>query len=349
MKWDYVTVKLGPLKASGLTFVEAGILDLIYHLQANQRNAVSGWCENGNEEIAQVIGVSRQTIITALNRAESIGLIERAKSGLKRTSQLYYDHFVLPFQEAQNQTKCKETLQRVKRASGVKKLDTTCKETLQEGVKKLDTTPIYSNRENKEEIKESESAGENQVVTDETLQTEEEKKETPGGAATMEIVEPTLTHDLPAPVRPDPFYRNRNAELLNVPFSVWFAAYEYKAKESFTKPVWVDLTNEERLRAMAHTPDYVAAHPDKRYRQLPDNYLLSKTFNDEIVSRHAINPAATSPNRANGHNYPAGQTNNQQPTRRKGYLAPGALSRDRQSERNPAESGISGTIRVDVE
>ncbi|ARK09063.1 hypothetical protein A6C57_01320 [Fibrella sp. ES10-3-2-2] len=86
------------------------------------------------------------------------------------------------------------------------------------------------------------------------------------------------------PPRRDPYFQ-RNAEMLNVPFSAWFALFNYNANREQAKAQWLNLTDEERTTAMAHTPAYVASRPEKQFRGFPNNYLSEKKFNNEIVKR----------------------------------------------------------------
>jgi hypothetical protein len=86
--------------------------------------------------------------------------------------------------------------------------------------------------------------------------------------------------------RTDPFLRKRNSELCNVPFSQWWALYQKGIKEDHCRVLWIQLTDSDRLKALDHTPRYVAATPQKQYRKNPENYLDEKVFNDEIIPRH---------------------------------------------------------------
>ena len=61
----------------GLTLIEYCIADAIYHLSNNPSSKVVGWCYASKEYIADMLGTSRQTIFSNLNKLLSKGLIER--------------------------------------------------------------------------------------------------------------------------------------------------------------------------------------------------------------------------------------------------------------------------------
>ncbi|WP_234733428.1 hypothetical protein [Tellurirhabdus bombi] len=90
---------------------------------------------------------------------------------------------------------------------------------------------------------------------------------------------------LEKPQRLDPNIPS-NADLVNVPFTDWWTAYDSKVREHVCRRHWIELTDEERTQAMQHTPPFVAANPNKRFRPHPLNYLIDKTFNDEIIDRN---------------------------------------------------------------
>jgi hypothetical protein len=96
-----------------------------------------------------------------------------------------------------------------------------------------------------------------------------------------------------APVRGDPFFLKRDAEQLNVPFSLWWDAYGAASAEATCRTLWIDLTDEERTKALQHTPLYIKATP-KRWRKSPINYLELKFFNEEIINRHENDPESES-------------------------------------------------------
>jgi hypothetical protein len=153
----------------------------------------------------------------------------------------------------------------------------------------------------------------------------------------------------PRPRRADPVNLNRTAESVNVPFAAWWLAYDYNAKEGYCKQVWVELTDLERTKALLHTPDYVKANPNKRFRKTPENYLIDKVFNDEIVPRHESTNTGATKGSTPRPGYPTGQARGQHQTRRKGYITADDLNRNSQSERNPGPAGVGQPIVLNVE
>lgn len=117
------------------------------------------------------------------------------------------------------------------------------------------------------------------------------------------------------------FLRNRNAEDCNVPFSRWWALYAHDTNKPYCQRLWAELTDEERLTALDHTPRYVNSQPDKSKRKLPENYLSLKTFNDEVIDR------SKSPERTSA---------NQKPVKRTSFISADDLCRDSETVGNPA-------------
>ena len=118
----------------GLTLIEYCIADAIYHLSNNPSSKVVGWCYASKEYIADMLGTSRQTIFSNLNKLLSKGLIERDDDTKHvRTTDKWYKCVVL----TRMNKDYKETLHTDK------KLDTT--------VKKLDATPTRNLTQDRQE------------------------------------------------------------------------------------------------------------------------------------------------------------------------------------------------------
>lgn len=65
----------------------------------------------------------------------------------------------------------------------------------------------------------------------------------------------------------------------------WFwNTYDKKINEPGTKFQFMRLSGPELEKIQQHLPKYVKAN-EKQFRKNPDNYLIDKTFNDEIINR----------------------------------------------------------------
>ena len=93
------------------------VVELIHFKMNDPESKTDGWCTFSRQQFANELDLSRQTIITILQKLKEKGLIEENETSFLRTSKTWFDAI----------TPCKETLQ------GVKKLDN------KKGVKKLDT------------------------------------------------------------------------------------------------------------------------------------------------------------------------------------------------------------------
>lgn len=85
----------GPRKGLGLSCNEYCIADAIYFLSKQK-----GWCYSSKEGLGQFLGVTKQTVINAIKKLVSKGLVERHKTNnqfLRTTTQWYT--FVAQFRE----------------------------------------------------------------------------------------------------------------------------------------------------------------------------------------------------------------------------------------------------------
>ena len=66
-------------------------------------------------------------------------------------------------------------------------------------------------------------------------------------------------------------------------FDRWWKMYSYSVDKEKCRVKWHNvLTFEERKRATEHTPIYVAATPDKKFRRHPYSYLTRKTWENKV-------------------------------------------------------------------
>lgn len=87
------------------------------------------------------------------------------------------------------------------------------------------------------------------------------------------------------PKRTDPFTIKSDSEKLNVPYSTWKNLYHIDGSDVLCRRLWIDLTDEERLKALAHTPKYMQSAAERWLKQ-PENYLETKLFNNRIIDRN---------------------------------------------------------------
>lgn len=148
---SYTTILHAVRKQFGLSCNEYCVADMIRGLSGNPESPVPGWCNASRGYLATELDLSRQSVITIIQKLIEKQLVEENQSKHLRSTALFYSAV----------TGCKETLQGVKKLDtltqiepeGVKNLDRGCKETLQAGcketlqggVKKLDTIIIDNN------------------------------------------------------------------------------------------------------------------------------------------------------------------------------------------------------------
>jgi biotin operon repressor len=107
---QFVSVSLEVLQEYNLSFFEAGILERVRYFSEYDESG-SGWCYVSKERLAKEFNVSRQSIIAVVDRLVKKGLFTKNQKGW------------IKINKGVKKLDCKETLH-------VKKLDTTCKETL---------------------------------------------------------------------------------------------------------------------------------------------------------------------------------------------------------------------------
>lgn len=77
----------------GLTMNEYAVIDLIFHLSSNPASAYPGWCYASKETMGKMLGLSKMTIHTILQKVLALGLVEKHKevNSLLRTTASWYD------------------------------------------------------------------------------------------------------------------------------------------------------------------------------------------------------------------------------------------------------------------
>ena len=74
------------------------VADSIYHLSANPHNKMQGWCYMGRENMAKMLGLTKDGINKIIKKLVHEGLVERPTpndtSNLVRTTEKWYDEVV---------------------------------------------------------------------------------------------------------------------------------------------------------------------------------------------------------------------------------------------------------------
>ncbi|GAB3278445.1 hypothetical protein GCM10027347_52860 [Larkinella harenae] len=124
---------------------------------------------------------------------------------------------------------------------------------------------------------------------------EPEKPSSPGSAAPPS----------PKPGKPP----KKPPQPINIPFDVWWDAYEKKIDRKPCERKWNRLTDEQRQAALAHTGPYVLSTPDVSKRKNPETYLNKESWTSEIIEYHeparqATNGTHRTNRRSNGSSQP---------------------------------------------
>ena len=88
---QYTTVLHAVRKQHELSCNEYCIADMIFHLSANPKAPVQGWCNQSRNKMADEMGLSRRTVIDIINTLAEKKLIERNEADFLRTTSLWYD------------------------------------------------------------------------------------------------------------------------------------------------------------------------------------------------------------------------------------------------------------------
>ncbi len=78
--------------------------------------------------------------------------------------------------------------------------------------------------------------------------------------------------------------RERDREDINIPFEIFWDAYDKKEDRVKCERKWNGLTDADREACMAAVPAYVQSTPDKKFRKNPATYLNNKSWTNEIIS-----------------------------------------------------------------
>lgn len=73
------------------------------------------------------------------------------------------------------------------------------------------------------------------------------------------------------------------------PFEKFWKIYGKIVGHDICQKIWMSISDETKARIMDHVVKYVESRPDKRTRRDPYNYLIKKTWEDEIISATPIN------------------------------------------------------------
>lgn len=70
---------------------------------------------------------------------------------------------------------------------------------------------------------------------------------------------------------------------MNIPFDVFWNAYDKKVEKDSCKAKWEKLSEQDRQKAIEYIPAYVKATPIKKYRKNPETFLNGRGWEDEII------------------------------------------------------------------
>jgi hypothetical protein len=75
----------------------------------------------------------------------------------------------------------------------------------------------------------------------------------------------------------------KEPEILNVPFTVFWDLYDKKEDRVKCEVKWIRLTDLERQQCIQNLPAYINSTPNKQYRKNPATYLNNKSWENEIL------------------------------------------------------------------
>ena len=161
----------------GLSWLEYGLADLIYNLSNNPNSEFAGWCYASKETLAKMLGTTKQTVHTILNKLERNNIVERnpVTKHLKITIDWYKESII---------KSSKETL------PTVKKLYSNGKETLPKGSKETLHNNNNINKYNnniKEIYKEKKKFSSLKDITPEVIQEIADKYKAPIGFVQLKL------------------------------------------------------------------------------------------------------------------------------------------------------------------
>lgn len=75
--WTHTTITHSIKRSFGISCEAYILADIIYHLQNNKTSKISGWFYGSRESLADLLGVSKRTVVYIINSLVEKGLIER--------------------------------------------------------------------------------------------------------------------------------------------------------------------------------------------------------------------------------------------------------------------------------
>lgn len=96
IRLGYTVIQHDPRLRYELSNNEYCVADAIYHLSHNPNSIAPGWCFARREKIGRFFGLSRRTVISAIGKLKTKGLLEEDKdTNYLRTTQLWYEDFIV--------------------------------------------------------------------------------------------------------------------------------------------------------------------------------------------------------------------------------------------------------------
>jgi len=103
---NYTTINHTARIKLGLSWLEYGLADLIYHLSNKPDSASPNWCYASKEWLGKSLGITRQHIHKNTNRLIKLGIIEKhPTTKYLKTTKLWFDNVITNNQKLQGVTK----------------------------------------------------------------------------------------------------------------------------------------------------------------------------------------------------------------------------------------------------
>ncbi|MBN8821305.1 MULTISPECIES: Lrp/AsnC family transcriptional regulator [unclassified Spirosoma] len=254
--------------------------------------AKDGLCHDSNKELSAAIGIHAQSVSDLVRKLDKEGIIQATILGQRANARTIgpLPHLVTPYKE--NADRYKEITDSdykeipYSAPNPPPDLSGNSLDPIRNFLTPYKPIPysLYKDRkplENPFKTFLAHTAGEGSVSTP----TGEQKKTDPPPR--------------PLPKHGESFTLKSDSEKLNVPYSSWKTIYLLEGNETELRKLWMDLTDEEREKALEHTPRYMLSN-ELGYLKAPANYLLKKEFNIPIIKRngnaktHPFQPSRTS-------------------------------------------------------
>ena len=122
--WRFSTIYHEVRKHFNLSLLDYCIIDMISQMSSNPNASIQGWCNASNKKISEMMDCSRRKVISVLEKAEQLGLIEQKELNgtdikLKRATSLWHSSVY--------EYKSTKTPPREQNAQGVQKMHRVCK------------------------------------------------------------------------------------------------------------------------------------------------------------------------------------------------------------------------------